>query len=545
MINIANTKLVKKVSRIFAVITIITIIMSCQSMGQKSFTIIDFKMLEKNQDAICFNRFRDSNNFSMWFMHSCYQTLNDSLYYITMSEKMDTLYIYNYCSYETRKLILNAIPTIAIRSIYYHNHDSVFIFYDREDVFDTQNEFDFILINRKGQLVNTYSLNDVPYVYKGEYYNMIFMSSDQAEENRIIDGNLILTFSIYSPRTASPDFIHFNPQMMCLYNLTEKTHKMLNVKFPAQDIGKQFSPYSSRSMFLLTYDREQNVILNFPYSPHLYRYDFQLDSLFMIDCKYDYTFENIDSTARVEGYDYMDTKFYKPKWSAENSCYFRRIDIVKYKNYDWARVIQVMDSNFNHIAYLVDNEHFYSPFFRNNQLISRSKIDELPYNIILSKELSKITWDKFESTHLKKKPTYKKSNTYTIQTYLKKLKIPKNSFVIILNLNYPCGNCVDFLMTKMNENKKTYQAQNIYYILYDNNAQGASSSILKRYHLTNCKQIKIDKGLLQKVYDKSELDSDYRLIEYGKEVIIHKCTFEQLVPLFDKKVKEKSKNVER
>ena len=68
---------------------------------------------------------------------------------------------------------------------------------------------------------------------------------------------------------------------------------------------------------------------------------------------------------------------------------------------------------------------------------------------------------------------------------------------------------------------------------------------MKRYHLTNCKQIKIDKGLLQKVYDKSELDSDYRLIEYGKEVIIHKCTFEQLVPLFDKKVKEKSKNVER
>lgn len=47
------------------------------------------------------------------------------------------------------------------------------------------------------------------------------------------------------------------------------------------------------------------------------------------------------------------------------------------------------------------------------------------------------------------------------------------------------------------------------------------------------------------MYDKSELDSDYRLIEYGKEVIIHKCTFEQLVPLFDKKVKEKSKNVER
>ncbi len=49
----------------------------------------------------------------------------------------------------------------------------------------------------------------------------------------------------------------------------------------------------------------------------------------------------------------------------------------------------------------------------------------------------------------------------------------------------------------------------------------------------------IDKKLLKNVYEEYELDEHYRLIEYGDTIFVEKCTFEELVPLFERNVNEK------
>ena len=52
-----------------------------------------------------------------------------------------------------------------------------------------------------------------------------------------------------------------------------------------------------------------------------------------------------------------------------------------------------------------------------------------------------------------------------------KLQIPDNSLVVIINLNYPCGHCLERLFTKMKENRADYEKANVYYVIYDNYQQ--------------------------------------------------------------------------
>ena len=55
------------------------------------------------------------------------------------------------------------------------------------------------------------------------------------------------------------------------------------------------------------------------------------------------------------------------------------------------------------------------------------------------------------------KMVVKKKHKISINKYLKKKHIPKNSLVIIINLNYPCGSCLKFLMSEMKNNLKDFQ----------------------------------------------------------------------------------------
>ena len=62
------------------------------------------------------------------------------------------------------------------------------------------------------------------------------------------------------------------------------------------------------------------------------------------------------------------------------------------------------------------------------------------------------------------------------------------------------------------------------------------------YGLAECDLIKKDNALLQRVFEKTELDHHYRIIEYGDKIKIHKCTFQEFAPLFEKKVNKLTHN---
>ena len=523
------------------ILTLLLLNISCQN--KNSFTTLEYKVLDVNQDNESFMRFVNSHTLSMWYMHNCRQTINDTLFYIVLSQQADELFVYNKESYQTKVISLNKIPKYRIDYIYYHNHDSIFIFFDRWKIFkETNNEFDFILLNGNGDIINTYSLNNIPNIYKGFYNNTILYNLDRIAENRIIDGNLIITFTIYSPGVENPDFINFHPRQLCLYNLSNKTFKMLNIKYPIEDIGKRYDKNGYPSTYSLCYDRDKNIIINFSHSNKFYRYNFAMDSLVPIKCKYDYTFENIDSTARKKGHEYISIMFAKPYWDSKNCLFLRTISILSYKDYIEDRILQVLDSNFNHIAYVLNNSKYRTPFL-DNSLIAYNRNDELPYNIQLESKIKKISWKEFESNHLEKKQKTE-GRKITFDEYITKLQIPEKSLVLIINLNYPCGHCLEYLFSKMKENRAEYEKSNIYYIIFDKNSEKFSETLIKRYGLINCKSIKTDNSLLESVvfFGQPVSDNKYRVIEYKCEynvIKVQSCSFEELTPLFERKVNEK------
>jgi len=514
-----------------------------QSNIEKSFSYLEFNVEKENEEVQYYMCFRLSHKISMWADHKCHNKINDTLFYAALSSDLDTLFVFNFETYQVKTIALNKTPPYSIDHIYYHNHDSIFIIYKRVFIYNhTDNQFDLILINSEGDVVNTYSLNQMPYIYKGNIDYMIEYAFQDIKENRIINGNLLIPLGIYSPPVYDTNFIKFNPKLLCSYNLANKSLKMLNVKFPTQDIGKNFHPDCDHSFIKICYDKNHNLIVFFPYSNHLYRYDFDLDTMFLIQCVYDNTFQNIDFASRKKDEYYMDIRFSNPEWYDRENCYIRRLSILNYKNYVNTLIIEVMDSNFNHIAYMFDNKNYKTPFYSNNKLLAFNKHNDLPYLVTPKKTLKTISWQEYEENHFTQKFLSSKRKISIIQ-YLKKKHIPKNALVVVINLRYPCGSCLKYLMSEMKNNLEAYKKNKIYYILYDNNpTSNFAESIIKNYGLPK-DNIIIDKNLLNNVYEEYEIDYHYRLIEYGNSIKVEKYTFEEFVPIFEKKVEERLKQL--
>jgi hypothetical protein len=60
-------------------------------------------------------------------------------------------------------------------------------------------------MNDKGQLINQYSLDSVPYIYKGQLQKC-FSTPALINENRIVDGHLLIPFSIIYPKHMMMNF---------------------------------------------------------------------------------------------------------------------------------------------------------------------------------------------------------------------------------------------------------------------------------------------------------------------------------------------------
>ena len=534
---------------------LVTIIVLClnscsQNKINDSLSILDYTCLEENKENEYFQCFRNNDSLSFWYNHQSYQKINDTLFFIILSDKEDKLLIYNFKTYKTNEVLLHALLKYPIDHIYYHNHDSIFIFYKRSYVFkNTDNTFDFILVNGKGALVDTYSLNKVPYLYKGNYYNTIEYNLDVICENRLLVDNLLITFTIYAPSIDNEEFIDFHPKQLALYNLSTKTIKMLNVKFPSKDIGKHYDRICFPSTYSLSFDKDNNIIINFAYSNFLYRYDFETDSLIQINAKYDNAFLNIDSTTWQEGHDYTSVMYHKVFWDSKKKLYFRSIELLSYKDYLGQFILQVMDSNFNHIAYLLNKDDYNTPYYNKySDLVAYNEVNDLPYTIQLGNKIKQLSWEEFERVYLTKKDEGI-GKTINFEEYFTRLQMPKNSLIVIINLSYPCGHCLKYLFEKMKENQSDYEKANVYYIIYDSENNGFSKTLMEKYKLTESTHIKVDHSLLQNVrlLGESVLDYKYRLIvnqQVDKVIKVKACTFEELAHWFEIFVTKKINNEE-
>lgn len=340
---------------IFFVLIFIPLISSCQN----KFNLLDIEKIEINK-SVC----RTCEEFTgVSFMAGLQndRIINDTPFVIMTAFDLSELYVCNTITCQTHSIPLNSLPAALIRKLYYHNHDSIFIFFSENSLKEVEENsgliipFHFILLNGKGNIVNTYNLKDVPYSFQGQHSPLILLNGHYTRMPLIKNNCLLIFYDLYRPMADE----NYNPKLLCSYNLANKTYQMLNVNIPKQFLGNKYEP-GCIPYLKYTWDKDTNLLISYGTSGDIYKYYFDLDT---VKCIYTYNhlfFSNIDSLNRETGKEYMNVAFDEVKYCSETNQYIRRIRVRRYKNYKQMTFTELLDSNFQHIGYFYENERYQS-----------------------------------------------------------------------------------------------------------------------------------------------------------------------------------------
>ncbi len=434
--------------------------------------------------------------------------IGDTLYYIIQRYR-NTIYVYNTISYQVKEIpIKNGLLIAGITSVYYHNHDSIFLLIDQPFVQKAPQRFkekskdiyDIILINGQGDCIGNYTLDHpLKYTGNGSRDHTLFPTYNYTIGTRLIGDELLIRFVPWA-HCFDKDYADFDPPIVALYNLKTDSCRMLNIHYPSEYFGKKFGEDDRYiwDVYWIMEGKHNDLFIFFEFTPTIYHYDFQKDTMTKWDCKYDKVFTTTD-TANME-YGKMALKYDIPRWCSEEKCYFREIWIVEYKDYKQGTLItEILDSNFNHLAYAIGKNENHIPHSYIGIPVVYCFKDKQNHQIHFNRKLKKIKMSDFEKNMVKKPVPLK--DTIGVAEYFHRLNIPdKRSVVLIANMKYPCGTCYDFIFSTMQYNRDTFEANNIYCISYDPNGTTLMDSYLEKYGLTDCKNIIKDTTMLGSVY---------------------------------------------
>ncbi len=432
--------------------------------------------------------------------------IGDTLFCIL--KDMGTIYVYNTISYQVREIPMkDKIYNGWIESVYYHNHDSIFFFFDQRRVqnppeFITERGkklFDIMLMNGQGDIIGTYMVNQPFKQYsRGVENNVLVLTNYGNFCTGLRNDELLINFSPW-PDCFSEEYASFNPPIAALYNLKTGNCRMLNIHYPSEYLGKKFGNDDIiNNTYWIMEGKHNDLFIFFEFIPTIYHYDFQKDTMTKWDCKYDKVFTTTD-TASME-YGKMALKYDIPRWCSEEQCYFRQIWIVEYKDYKQGTLItEILDSNFNHLAYAIGKEYNKIPYTIVGSPIVKCSKDQQGHQIHFNRKLKKVKMSDFEKNMVKKPVPLKDS--IGVAEYFHRLNIPdKRSVVLIANMKYPCSTCYDFIFGTMQYNRESFENNQIYCISYDPNGTSLMDSYLEKYGLTDCKNIIKDTTMLGSVY---------------------------------------------
>ncbi len=432
--------------------------------------------------------------------------IGDTLFCIL--KDMGTIYVYNTISYQVREIPMkDKIYNGWIESVYYHNHDSIFFFFDQRRVqnppeFITERGkklFDIMLMNGQGDIIGTYMVNQPFKQYsRGVENNVLVLTNYGNFCTGLRNDELLINFSPW-PDCFSEEYASFNPPIAALYNLKTGNCRMLNIHYPSGYLGKKFGNDDIiNNTYWIMEGKHNDLFIFFDFIPTIYHYDFQKDTMTKWNCRYDKMFITAD-TANME-YGKMALKYDVPRWCSEEQCYFREIWIVEYKDYKQGTIItEILDSNFNHLAYAIGKNENLSPHSYIGIPVVYCFKDKQNHQIHFNRKLKKVKMSDFEKNMVKKPVPLKDS--IGVAEYFHRLNIPdKRSVVLIANMKYPCGTCYDFIFYTMQYNRESFENNQIYCISYDPNGTSFMDSYLEKYGLTDCKNMIKDTTMLGSVY---------------------------------------------
>ncbi|MCF8297726.1 MAG: hypothetical protein K9J13_09310 [Saprospiraceae bacterium] len=509
-----------------------------------------------NKTKVIASSFRKNNSLSIMASHYNSIIIQNYLYEVALNNLNDEILVFNTSTNSLKKISLNKIPKIPIEHLYFHNTDSIFLFFNREFIFNNQNKtskdnkFDFILIDSNGNVINSYNLDSVPHIYKGQNSPMIFQTPKVIKETQIINGDLLISFSIYLPTTSDSSFINYSPKLLCKYNLKNKSLKMLNIKFPSQDIGKVYSKGVQTNYMNFQTNNRSNIFYSFPYSPTIYEFDVKLNKVVnkieFQTCPFDNqeikenTDENLNNTT---------SKFNPPIYSKAYNIYLRSIEVKGYKNFDRFSVVQVLDTNLNLLGYVFPDTHNNSIYVFGDSICRYNKEDRLSYYVSFgNKALMNINDIELEFLYRYKMETFKEKDIVVNETkniksrfsnYLNILGIPDSSKIISLNTDVICSTSSSYLFNKF-KNENEYLSENKIFMLIMGSEPSNANFLIQNYKVTDANNIINDSNLHYRNFLKDNELSYYYLIKFNSKdsLVLDSCNINSLIPKTEKFIKK-------
>lgn len=510
-------------------ILIYLFLINCQNKLQTG----NYKILETIQNEENVEQYRRANfdreyPLSMMFGHHNIRILNDDLIRIALASSEDEILVYNITKDTLSKILINTneILQYKISQIYFHNYDSIFIFFNRDHLMRNRYTqlinitFDFILINSDGELINTYSLDSVPYTKEKGRYNVIVMKSKYLTQNQIYDNILLIPFTIYLPKNSQPRFNEFWPKMLCKYNLSTKEITMLNVRFPEEDIGKHFAKKVTESTIDFEFKNDSTIYYVHQYSPTIYEYDFIKDKLIrkfeFSDQEFYCNHKFIDSM--VIDNETTQSLFNAPFYVQDENIYLRQIEIRKYKDYKSKILTQIFDTNMKLLGYSLSDSNYSSLYSSHGKLCKTKLFTQEVFNqtlghpkILSINEIESKYFNKIYSTKTKEPLIMGLNNRIII--YLDKYKLVPNSKTILINTNSICSSCIKELMEKLVNNLDMFEENNITYFFYGDD-QKIADRIIENYKIPKTKAVFLEYSTAYKQYINNDETQLYYFIKH-------------------------------
>ncbi len=444
-------------------------------------------------------------------------TLKNLVYYKTASGSIGTI------------PIRPNIP-LPIENIYFHNLDSIFLFFNREYVVknsDSENQLaDFVLINNQGAILNMYSLDSVPYIYNGQVDPMIFQSPEYIRNQRLIGDHLLIPFSTYRPGPHEERYQSWHPSLLCSYNLKTGQVKMLNVRLPFEDLGSKLSfsvQHILTNRFEFSFGENGELLLSFLYSPSVYAYDFSDDTLVRVTGFDECFFNNFSSEQPSSE---MGCSFEPPFYCRDKNIYLRRINVRKYYDYDPFRIVQVFDRKFRSRGYVLQADGHGAL----NCFDDRTLVFDMNNRIWMTTSFSgsqKIPIDEFHQKlkrpSTKQQPVIKTDQTMEVrmEEYLQELGIPDSSLVVLISSEYLCAHCLNHLMDLLEKNYDQYKESSVFYLI-TTNSEEQYTRLFGRYKNVKPPVVLNDFILHHSLFPDVELAKDYLIITNTDGIVIHR-----------------------
>ena len=500
--------------RLFPLSIIFCLLVSCHA--QPKVLTADYTV-SNTLDPASVHKFTFESEYalSMMWNHKEERVLDDTLFYITLSSSLNPMYVLNCCSGELRAISFEHLRNdgyYGIRTFYYHNHDSIFLCLDRFVVTRCNRVFhkdyrDILLVNSKGEIIGRYSLDSMPRIcsYNSFFYGCLYPWDDHLDE-RFFAGGLLADATVKVPgrcEMQSDTFIT-NAKIMAYCRLSDSSLKMLNIRRPKELYGKfEYSP----EIWVKVMNGKE-LLVGFSVTPIIYRYDFESDTMTPLDARYDSTFLNTDSSSMVKGRDYPMALFTKPVWRASDACYVREVCFRHYKGYGCSQLVELLDSSFNHMGYVcadIKRGWYDIRCHADGSITVADKGGYARHAVTLTGKMRWTGLSSLERRSMVKTPRNQSGHAKSMRfsQVMQALQVPDSSVVIVINLKYPCGPCMEELANFYRNHRQALEAHRIYYVYYDPETSDDASvrNIMKNYGVSDARNVRVDHKLLGRVTD--------------------------------------------